>query len=87
MRNFFFIFAFFTLFFVITNSFSRESKHLSEGIKYFNKQEFDKSKIFFEIDLVFNPKSEASYLYIAKIFQTYFRYPHLPQSFPGVVIE
>ena len=69
MRNFFFIFAFFTLFFVITNSFSRESKHLSEGIKYFNKQEFEKSKIFFERDLVFNPKSEASYLYLAKIFQ------------------
>ena len=37
-------------------------------MKHFNNQEFDKSKIFFERDLVFNPKSEKSYLYLAKIF-------------------
>ena len=29
---------------------------------------FEKSKFFFERDLVFNPKSEKSYLYLAKIF-------------------
>ena len=32
------------------------------------KKEFDKSKIQFEKDIVFNPKSEKSYLYLAKIF-------------------
>ena len=57
------------LFLVNSNAFSKESKYLAEGIKHFNKQEFDKSKIFFERDLVFNPKSEKSYLYLAKIFK------------------
>ena len=56
------------LFFLNSNSFSKESSYFIEGIKHFNKKEFDKSKIFFERDLVFNPKSEKSYLYLAKIF-------------------
>jgi len=56
------------LFFINSNVFSKESNYFIEGMKHFNKQEFDKSKIFFERDLVFNPKSEKSYLYLAKIF-------------------
>ena len=47
---------------------TKESNYLDKGIKYFENKEFDKSKIFFERDLVFNPKSEKSYLYLAKIF-------------------
>ena len=39
-----------------------------EGKTLFEKNEFDKSKIYFEKDIVFNPKSEKSYLYLAKIF-------------------
>jgi len=34
----------------------------------FDKKKFQKSKIFFEKDIVFNPQSEKSYLYLAKIF-------------------
>ena len=56
------------LFFLNSNSFSKESSYFIKGIKHFNNQEFDKSKIFFERDLVFNPKSEKSYLFLAKIF-------------------
>ena len=56
------------LFFMNSNVFSKESSYFIEGIKHFNNQEFDKSKIFFERDLVFNPKSEKSYLFLAKIF-------------------
>ena len=56
------------LFFLNSNVFSKESSHFIKGVKHFNKKEFDKSKIFFERDLVFNPKSENSYLYLAKIF-------------------
>ena len=40
---------------------AKESSYFIEGKKYFEKKEFDKSKILFERDLVFNPKSEKSY--------------------------
>ena len=36
--------------------------------KLFDNKDFEKSKFFFEKDIVFNPKSEKSYLYLAKIF-------------------
>ena len=57
------------LFFIKANVFAKESSYFIEGVNLFNKKEFDKSKIFFERDLVFNPKSEKSYLYLAKIFK------------------
>jgi len=44
------------------------SNYLEEGIKLYNKKEFEKSKIFFEKDIVYDPRSENSYLYLAKIF-------------------
>jgi len=68
MRNSLLINLLLILFLLSSNVYSKESEHLIEGIKYFNNKEYDKSKIFFERDLVFNPKSEKSYLYLAKIF-------------------
>ena len=47
---------------------AKESVYFTEGVDFFKKKEFEKSKILFERDLVFNPKSEKSYLYLAKIF-------------------
>ena len=47
---------------------AKESVYFTEGVEFFKKKEFEKSKILFERDLVFNPKSEKSYLYLAKIF-------------------
>jgi len=47
---------------------AKESDYFAKGMEHFKKKEFNKSKIFFERDLVFNPKSEKSYLYLAKIF-------------------
>lgn len=46
-----------------------DNNYLSEGIKLYEKKEFDKARFKFEQDLVFNPKSERSYLYLAKIFK------------------
>ena len=54
--------------FLNTNVFSKQTDHFQKGIKLFKEKKFDKSKIFFERDIVFNPKSEKSYLYLAKIF-------------------
>ena len=54
--------------FLISNGYSSKSNYFDEGKILFDKKKFEKSKIFFEKDIVFNPKSEKSYLYLAKIF-------------------
>ena len=59
---------FFIYLFLVSNGLSKESNYQKKGIEHFNKKEFDKSKILFERDIVFDPKSEKSYLYLAKIF-------------------
>ena len=69
MRNNLLINIFIILFFLNSNAYSKESSYFAEGLEHFNNKEFNKSKIFFERDLVFNPKSEKSYLYLAKIFK------------------
>jgi tetratricopeptide (TPR) repeat protein len=39
-----------------------------EGKKLFENKNFKDSKFYFEKDIVFNPKNENSYLYLAKVF-------------------
>ena len=39
-----------------------------EGKKLFANKNFKDSKFYFEKDIVFNPKNENSYLYLAKVF-------------------
>ena len=41
---------------------------LTEGKKFFDNKKYDDAKFKFEQDIVFNPKSEESYLYLSKIF-------------------
>ena len=45
-----------------------EKKFFNEGKILFENKKFDEAKIKFEKDIVFNPKNENSYLYLAKIF-------------------
>ena len=54
--------------FFISNGFAAKSNYFDKGKILFDKKNFKKSKIFFEKDIVFNPQSEKSYLYLAKIF-------------------
>ena len=68
MKNFFFIKTFIIYLFLISGGIAIQSSYFEEGIKLYNKKKFDKSKILFERDIVFNPKNEKSYLYLAKIF-------------------
>jgi len=42
--------------------------YFNEGKKLYDDNKFNQSKIFFERDITFNPKSEKSYLYLAKIY-------------------
>ena len=55
--------------FITSLSLSKQLSYFDEGLSYYNKKEFIKSKFFFEKDIVLNPKSEKSYLYLAKIFR------------------
>ena len=48
--------------------FSGDFNYHDKGKILFDKKQFDKSKFLFEKDIVFNPKNEKSYLYLAKIF-------------------
>ena len=50
------------------NVFALEANYFDEGKILFDKKQFKKSKFLFEKDIVFNPKNEKSYLYLAKIF-------------------
>tara|TARA_B100000945_G_scaffold288096_1_gene260154 strand:- start:124 stop:564 length:441 start_codon:yes stop_codon:yes gene_type:complete len=52
----------------LNNSFA-DSNYFKDGEKLFNEKKYLKSKFQFERDIVFNPKSEFSYLYLAKIFK------------------
>ena len=45
-----------------------KADYLIEGIDLFNKKKFKDAKFKFEKNIVFNPKSEKSYLYLSKIF-------------------
>ena len=59
------------VFFVIINfctNLNADTNHLKEGKQLFKNENYKKARIEFEKDIVFNPKSEESYLYLAKIF-------------------
>ena len=51
---------------VIANT---KNLYFEKGKKLFDDKNYKDSKFYFEKDIVFNPKSETSYLYLAKIFK------------------
>ena len=71
MKRLFLILTILIFNFLQVNSFSKEeSKYFMDGKKLFMKKDLENSKFLFEKDIVFNPKSEMSYLYLAKIFES-----------------
>ena len=71
MKNKFFLtklIVIFLLIFEYPQAISKQSDNFEKGLTLFQEKEFEKSKILFERDIVFNPKNERSYLYLAKIF-------------------
>jgi len=70
MKKIFLLIKIFFIYVVLNASVQAlQSDYLSKGIELFKKKKYEKSKILFEKDLVFDPKSEKSYLYLAKIFK------------------
>ena len=66
--NFFFTKLFLIFLFLTSNAQANKLSYFLEAKKLFEKNNFEKSRFLFEKDIVFNPKSEKSYLYLAKIF-------------------
>ena len=58
------------IFTLLSSNLIAKSNYFSEGLLYYEKKDFDKAKFKFEQDIVFNPKSEKSYLYLSKIFNS-----------------
>jgi len=54
-----------------SNVLAAKLNYFEEGKIFFEQKNFEKSKILFEKSIVFNPKDEKSYLYLAKIFKTH----------------
>tara|TARA_B100000780_G_C20998827_1_gene399595 strand:- start:116 stop:541 length:426 start_codon:yes stop_codon:yes gene_type:complete len=46
-----------------------KDSYYEKGKNFFEKKNFKESKFYFEKNIVFNPKDESSYLYLAKIFK------------------
>ena len=53
---------------ILPNYLFAKSEYFQDGIELFNQNKFDDAKFKFEQDIVYNPKSELSYLYLSKIF-------------------
>ena len=56
------------IFFLLNNLLHAKSDYFNEGINLYKKEKFKEAQFKFEQEIVFNPKSELSYLYLSKIF-------------------
>ena len=54
---------------VIFSVYATESQYFHDAKKLFDEKNLKDSKFLFEKDIVFNTRSEMSYLYLAKIFE------------------
>ena len=55
---------------LIPNFLFANNQYFKEGVDLYKDKKFQEAKFKFEQDIVFNPKSEISYLYLAKIFNS-----------------
>jgi len=68
MKNYYKFIILIILLFSSNNVFA-EKNYFTEGENLFNNKKYEKAKFKFEQDILFNPKNEKSYLYLAKIFK------------------
>ena len=61
-------FTYFIILFFINSALLANTQYFQEGLSLYNSKKFDEAKLKFEQDIVYNPKSEMSYLYLSKIF-------------------
>ena len=80
-------FTYFIILFFINSALFANTQYFQEGLSLYNSKKFDEAKLKFEQDIVYNPKSEMSYLYLSKIFnnkkrfgRTKFKYCYFAKS-------
>ena len=56
------------VFFLLMNFLHAKSDYFSEGVNLYKQEKLKEAQFKFEQEIVFNPKSELSYLYLSKIF-------------------
>ena len=57
--------------FFVPNNLMSNTEFFEEGLTLFKNKKLNEAKFKFEQDIVFNPKSEMSYLYLSKIFKSF----------------
>ena len=57
--------------FFAPNNLMSNTEFFEEGLTLFKNKKLNEAKFKFEQDIVFNPKSEMSYLYLSKIFKSF----------------
>ena len=62
------VFKFTLIFFLLVNLLQAKTEYFNEGVNLYKKEKFKEAQFKFEQEIVFNPKSELSYLYLSKIF-------------------
>ena len=55
--------------FLFLNPLMAKNKYFEDGVNFFKDKKYEKAKFKFEQDIVYNPESENSYLYLSKIFK------------------
>ena len=70
MKNTIFKISLIILFFT-PNYLMSNTEYFEKGLILFKSKKFNEAKFKFEQDIVFNPKSEMSYLYLSKIFKSF----------------
>ena len=61
-------FKFILIFLLLMNFLHAKTEYFNEGVNLYNKKKFQEAQFKFEQEIVFNLKSELSYLYLSKIF-------------------
>jgi len=65
------VFKFTLIFFLLINFLHAKPDYFNEGVNLYKKEKFKEAQFKFEQEIVFNPKSELSYLYLSKIFNKF----------------
>ena len=68
-KNFLIIFTALVLFILNHSVGNAKNSYFNDGKKLFENKKYKDSKLYFEKDIVFNPKNDKSYLYLAKVFK------------------